>query len=321
MSKDNKKRKGNLKYSILLLLLLAILLITSTYAWFTANQTVKVSTLDVNVEAKNGLQISADANNWKTILQLEDILGAAYTTNANQVPDVLEPVSTAGNVTGGYLDMFYGTVDSSDTGDPTLTATKETDTDGTEGRYIVFDMFLRVDRETKIVLTPNSNVIYTGAADKGLQNAGRVAFINEGTKAVTQVTEAQEALEGSSSLIWEPNYDVHTAEAVTHAKQTYDIDTTTTGAARIAYSGVSDVIGTGIPLAETNAEDNPTYFADTTIGIETTAANAENKTFMTLQAGITKIKVYMWIEGQDVDCENSASGADIAFNLEFSIQE
>lgn len=26
----------------------------------------------------------------------------------------------------------------------------------------------------------------------------------------------------------------------------------------------------------------------------------------------------MWVEGQDVDCDNSASGTDIAFNIEFS---
>ena len=27
----------------------------------------------------------------------------------------------------------------------------------------------------------------------------------------------------------------------------------------------------------------------------------------------------MWIEGQDVDCENDASGSDLSYNLQFSI--
>ena len=45
----------------------------------------------------------------------------------------------------------------------------------------------------------------------------------------------------------------------------------------------------------------------------------ENQTFMTLTAGITKIRVYMWVEGQDVDCENQASGSDISFNLQFAV--
>lgn len=39
---------------------------------------------------------------------------------------------------------------------------------------------------------------------------------------------------------------------------------------------------------------------------------------MVLKAGITKVRIYMWVEGQDVDCENNASGGDISFNLQFS---
>ena len=30
------------------------------------------------------------------------------------------------------------------------------------------------------------------------------------------------------------------------------------------------------------------------------------------------MRIYMWIEGQDVDCENNASGGDLTFNLQFS---
>ena len=44
---------------------------------------------------------------------------------------------------------------------------------------------------------------------------------------------------------------------------------------------------------------------------------AEQKIFA-LTAGITKVRVYMWIEGQDVDCENNASIGNITLNLQFS---
>lgn len=103
MSKK-KQKKTNLKSAILLLLLMALLLITSSYAWFTANQTVTISTLQVNVKASNGLQISADATNWKTVLDKQDLVTAAttYDTLINQLPEQnLEPVSTTGNVTDG----------------------------------------------------------------------------------------------------------------------------------------------------------------------------------------------------------------------------
>ena len=38
-----------------------------------------------------------------------------------------------------------------------------------------------------------------------------------------------------------------------------------------------------------------------------------------IKEGITKVRVYMWVEGQDVDCEDKASGGSLSFNLAFSI--
>ena len=97
MSKKNQ-RKSNVKSSILVLLLIAILLIALTYAWFTANTKVTISTLDVNVKAQNGLQISADGADWKTILQNTDIdptnVSTTYSGNKNQIPTIMEPVSS-----------------------------------------------------------------------------------------------------------------------------------------------------------------------------------------------------------------------------------
>ena len=42
---------------------------------------------------------------------------------------------------------------------------------------------------------------------------------------------------------------------------------------------------------------------------------------LNLEAGDTKVRIYMWVEGQDVDCENYASGGDLSFNLQFSSLE
>lgn len=53
-TRKEDKRKSR-KYRLLILLLLmfgtGILLTTSTYAWFTSNKTVSVSTLDVTIQA------------------------------------------------------------------------------------------------------------------------------------------------------------------------------------------------------------------------------------------------------------------------------
>ena len=39
-----------------------------------------------------------------------------------------------------------------------------------------------------------------------------------------------------------------------------------------------------------------------------------------LKAGVTKMRIYMWIEGQDIDCENNATGSDITYNVQLSTQ-
>lgn len=80
---------------------------------------------------------------------------------------------------------------------------------------------MRVDQTTPVYLTTASNIITKeGAADKGLQNAARVAFIDEGNIAdVGDSTGAQALKGGTTSIIWEPNYDVHTAAGVANGKR------------------------------------------------------------------------------------------------------
>ena len=297
----------------------------STYAWFTANQTVTISTLDVNVQTSNGLQISADAINWKTILQKADITGASatYTSSVNQVPDEMQPVSSAGIVDTdtGYMDMYFGTVDALDDGTGySLASDKEVDTRGAEGRYIAFDIFLRVDQTTPVYLTTASNIITKeGAADKGLQNAARVAFIDEGNIAdVGDSTGAQALKGGTTSIIWEPNYDVHTAAGVANAKEIYGLDTTTTGATQLSYQGIKAEFADteGVTLKNTNTFSQ--YFQTVKPTISTVKDFDTQQTLLNLKAGITKVRIYMWVEGQDVDCENNASGTDISFNVQIT---
>ena len=331
MSKKSK-RKADLKSSLLILLLIAILLIASTYAWFTANKTVTVSELEVNVQAKNGLQISADGTNWKSVLDIADLLPTAladtYSTNTNQIPDSMEPISTIGQVTTGKLDLFYGNVAAKD-GGYALTATKETDTQGTEGRYVAFDIFLRVDQESQIALTPESKVVFKDTNSKGLENAARVAFLNEGNQptgtpigTIQAMTGAESLGTGETTKLWEPNSDVHTAAAVANAQSVYGKPTEVgPGADVLDYYGVKAPIVDGIDITKTEEPDNSAYFSQVTPSFTTAASNAENQNLYTLPAGITKLRVYMWIEGQDVDCENSASGSNIAFNLQFTIPD
>lgn len=326
-TKKNRKKKKKLSSLIALLVFAIVALGTTTYAWFTSNRTVTISTLDVHVEAQNGLQISTDAATWKTVITNDDII-TGYGTDKNQVPTSMEPVSTVGELDeNGLMKMYYGTIKSAEDGTQILTASKTTESKGTSGKFIAFDTFLKVEAETEIEMTSSSSVLPKNElTDVGLQNAARVAFIIEGNAEVTDDTSDIRALktsDGSNVLVWEPNYDVHTSAAVAAARDTYGITTVTEGADRIEYSGVkaeiSEELETPVLLSQSNAAKNPTYF-DVVNPTFTTVKNFEAPvTVFTLQPGVTKVRVYMWIEGQDVDCENNASGTDISYNVQFSV--
>ena len=114
MKKENKKKKRKILLSLIMILFVGVILTASTYTWFTANKTVTVDSLDVNVSTSTGLQISTDAINWKTIVTKVDILNAkttGYNAAVNQIPaGQTNPVSTAGGVDSGtgYMNMFRG---------------------------------------------------------------------------------------------------------------------------------------------------------------------------------------------------------------------
>ena len=306
MSKK-KQKKNELKSAILVLLLIAILLIASTYAWFTANTNVEVSTLNVNVGAANGLQISADGTNWKTVLTNEDIdpdnVTATYAGNKNQIPTVMEPVSTVGEMNAdGTMKMFSGRVTSSNTGELQLVSEALTDAKGkgdTAGKYIAFDVFLKVDEDSMLSLTKDSNTtVKKGDTSKGLENATRTAFCVLGnTTAGAGLDTIQTLNTNAASHIWEPNYDSHTAAGVANAKDNYGITTTTpTATDAVEYYGIKSAIETAVPLASKDA----TYFTKTTPEYQTKTTVESDVELFQLKAGITKVRIYMWVEGQDV---------------------
>ena len=226
---------------------------------------------------------------------------------------------------------------------------------GTSGDFIAFDIFLKLDGASAqpVYLDNNSGVIVTATkADKGLQYAARYAFLYEGRVAsTTETKETYQALltSGSSSgIIIEPNYDGHKNwgytqaalynQAITNEDNSVDMTTRPeTGNNALPYYGVKAALTqanmTVLPQTNpggTNVSDtyfeSPATLYKTNIPYSTgtgtkkffignTLQTGAKLKLFDLQPGITKYRVYMWIEGQDVDCENSASGAELTYKL------
>ena len=327
---DKKKKKQKKLRSLILLLLLTIAMFSvSTYAWFTANQIVTIQALDLQVEASNGLQISTDAVSWKSVITNTDITENAYSGAVNQVPTSVTAVSSDGTVTNGRMNMYLGTIgNDNNTGDYIITSTKQTDTAGTNGYYIAFDVFLKTDTTQQVFLAGTSNVSHkpvtiagtsNETTDKGLKNSARVGFVILGHGATTDSVDSLIALNNSgstSAIIWEPNYTSHTPQALIVANE-YGVTASTSAAT--TYRGLNQeftagnlkntVVGTGTEAA---------YGTTMNPAIKTAEGNADNSNFVTLEAGVTKVRIYMWVEGQDIDCENNATGTDISFNVSFT---
>lgn len=321
------QRKRKIFLAILMILFTGIVLTASTYAWFTANQTVTVEQIDVNVAASNGLQISVDGQNWKPYISKADIIGAqtTYAGAINQVPTTMVPTSTVGatDATTGFMNMYKGEIVAGGAevnNANILTATQSVETNSTTtGDFIAFDLFFQLTEAKQIYLTDNASVKAKGNS-KGIENAARVAFVLEGNTANGSALATIQGLKTPETpIIWEPNYDTHTAAAVNNASSVYQ-QTISTTSAQLPYYGVKAPISaaSNVVLNSTDA----TYFQQVSPQISTTSAGISTDAYATafqLQAGITKVRIYMWIEGQDVDCENDASGSDLSYNLQFSI--
>lgn len=298
----NFKKKALLP-AIAMVLVSVIALSGVSYAWFTLSPKASVGELSLNVAAAQGLQISVDGVKWTSSLVADDIKPSAYTGAVNQVPagDIV-PVSSAAALADGELVIYNGTTEDG----KTLTSTKATTLDGTAGNYYAFDLFFQItDASVTLQLDAGSYVkAFTNATDPQAAKtsyAARVAFVNFGAKDTAAAQYTNKTPVGDA-IVWEPSATLHTDGAIAngHADGT-----------AVAYKGIN-AEGT-IDLTGTEGLADVTTIQP----IETNQATAQATDLLTLSKGINKVRVYIWLEGQDVDCINEVSGNVLKTALNF----
>jgi len=248
--------------------------------------------------------------------------------------------------------MYKGTiVNDVNSGVMYLDSAQELDTSTTEKNYIAFDLFLKMDfkatdqvQTQKVYFTQSTGIDTYGNANTYIEYAGRMGFVVQGTLPSSTAVDTLRHLKGAESVtIYEPNYDVHTANGLINGSANYGITgytpsgasqevayTQADNAQAVPYYGVKtsfqyddteDTTAPGFVTSGTrlNSTDS-TKFELVTPDYLTTANNTSTFEFMDLGPGVTKIRVYMWIEGQDIDCENTASGGNVEFSLGFTLE-
>lgn len=376
--KNQRNSRKRLNSLILLVAFTAIMLIVSTYAWFSAQQNVSITNLTGIVNVVEGLQISLDAVNWSDTLDLStlDIIDNAYTGHTNFKPTELLPVSTDGRAgaSAKELPMYRGTntekvkLSSILPVDTTLTGADDATTNPeTYPGYIAFDVFLQNSGEgtENEVLQLNSDSKVTvledgGNPSVGLQNTVRVAFaqfsgVGEISDTGTTLTDKTNATASyiSDVAIWEPNANAHVANIVGNNNKlildevdstkweltndgTYDKFTATQAVPTYGLTA-SSVVANKNSIANiydwkatpTNTTDKGKIAMQYTVQTNTLADESATNPVMDLKSSkdgttnfaipankIVKLRVYVWLEGQDVDCTSYAShGGGIDVNI------
>ena len=256
MSRRTRNSKRRLNSLFMMLLLTGMLLVTSTYAWFSANKTVSLEGINAKVVAAEGLQISLDGENWASTIQVSQAVLAALnntsTINNFRWPEALIPVSTIGETSSGNMNLFYGDVNAE--GDTLNNAAAESDADTT--KYIVFDLYFKnsssqVDGDI-LQLNVGSSVAIAddGVENTGLENSIRSGIVlYENTANMTDDGETIRKIDAGTTLvsIWEPNYNKHIPEVVRNDPDR--IPTDSTDFTTLGLKSVGDGTVTGINVA------------------------------------------------------------------------
>ena len=319
--------------SILVIFFLGILLIFSAYAWFSTSLNVKIKTFNMIVSRNSGLSLSFDAINFDKSIEIsEDMLinklAETYPNNLSQwSANGLIPVSSPGitNNNSYFFEIYqssgvkYKNRDLQK-GYITTSLSKETSRRSVN-YYIAFDLFLKNETGSPIsdnlYLEQGTEFTMTSESDEemtGLVNSARIGFVKVGS--VPHDTPAQtiqnlQCNNNCESIIYEPHSKSHSEMSIERAKK----------------FGINLRDGTEFPTYAYKKAGGPFELIDTisgSVGLdynyfklqETISTDAFTRPLFTIPDGITKMRVYVWIEGQDIDSlETDSNGAEVSISI------
>ena len=328
------------KIVFLITFFMCISLTFATYAWFSASLNVKIKFFNVKVSTDTGLFISLDGINYSDTIEIskETIISdlkATYPNHSNQwATNGLWSVSTIGipNPTASKFAVFEGSM-----GKYTDRLRKGTryihtyltpeDVPREYASFISFDIFLK-----NVSGSPFRDNLYIGEGTyvefdetaveetrkkmEDILNTIRIGIIKIGetdSKSDIGTIQNMQCSPECLSFIYEPNSLRHNEESIEAAK-----------ALGISLSDNTYVPSYGV-IAEGRYLDHKSGFINSGTSLDAQHFALQNtlvdtdlsKPIFQIPNGITKARVYLWIEGQDVDAlEVHSEGAPIYLNFD-----
>ncbi len=312
-AQERKRRKWYLLLYPYLLLILLILLTVASYTWFSLTQTPRVSDMYMYVNADTGLEfaLAPDAEDWTLQLDFRDMV---------DVTTVLRPI-TWSDAEERFYAVSYG-IDGRLTGrlEP-LTDERNANKTTLDGYYIKATFFARTGFPVEVSLAPAVEV------DQGIQGSGtyligypqwdaeEIVHYNGGLGGecavriglrITPVDNTGQELGPDSGLyVYEPNSDLHINGSRGYVPtQSIDMTPNLVPEDRLILQTAStwteaDPVQRGVVIHELGEFTTDPYL------------------FSLGQNEMVRIDLYIWLEGQDIDCTNQINRAKVLANIQF----
>lgn len=338
--KKTEENAVNKKLLVMVTLFTCVLLIVSSYAWLSASLDVKVRFFNLVVSTDNGLFISLDGIDFSDSVEISmdsliTDLKDTYPTNTNQwAAGGLWPVSTNGipDKSTSYFNMFAGEVSKfrlKTRGRKFLNTTLiDEQRSSAANIYIAFDIFLKnvsgSPKSDNLFLNEGTTITYADGVDEetkesmaNIMNSMRLGLVKMGSISSKSSINAIQGIGCGGdcfALIYEPNKTEHSIMSIEKAGE-YGI-TLVDG----LYAPTYAVIAEGHYLEHTNGQEGTGIPLDSQhFELQETITEEDFKyPICQIPNAITKMRIYVWIEGQDIDSlETNSKGAPIYIGLDF----
>ena len=297
-----------------MILILLILTVTATYTWFSISTTPSVSDMYLCANAQSGLELSADpgAEEWQLQLDFNSLLNA---------DTILRPVTWSEQNQTFYAPT-YG-FDGRIIGWTALSDSQHANTPSPYGYYVRAVFYARSEQAADVELAPAVEV------EEGTKGAGtfligypewdsqEIVHNNAGLGGecavrfgfrITPVNSSGAATGARSPfIIYEPNSNAH----LPHVEAT-------------GYVPTPSIDGT-----PTLVDESRLILQDTSFWTEVNPVQrdvqmyhlgeftTDTSLFSLPSGGMVRIELYIWLEGQDVDCDSIVEQAKVLGNIQF----
>lgn len=318
----NTKRKvlkgiGRIMLYLYIVLILLSLFTVATYTWFFLSQTPEVNDMALYVNSAVGMELSEDptAEEWQLRLDFADLLDEE---------GILRPV------TWSELDQRFYAINYGFDGRMTqnlepLYDERHANKDNADGYYIVGSFYARSDENVDVYLSEaveveeglqgsgtyvigspvwNEELIEHEDGGAGAQYAIRIGFL-------IQKTDLQgiDKPEAPTFMVYEPNCNVH-VDGSGGFQDTASIDGTST---LVPYERL---------IRQTESSWTEAFPVEKNVIVHQLGTLEPGKALFKLKADeLARVKVYVWLEGQDVDCTNAiGQGCKVLASIQFNAE-